>query len=163
MAVLNERGELVNTLKKVHYSHDAMVDLIIAQPSISQNQIAQHFDKTPAWISIIVNSDAFKNRLAERKDEVIDPILRTSLEERIRGCVDLSLQVLQEKLRANPNPNLAVRVLEHGTRALGFGARVPSQAVQVITYVAVVPAKSLSAEAWATEHNPRPVIDAPAG
>jgi hypothetical protein len=159
MSFMGPDGQPVNEIKKVRYTHDAMVDQIIANPSISQNELAFVFDRTPAWISIIVNSDSFKERLAERKDEVVDPLLRTTLEERIRGVVDLSLEVLQEKLRATKNPNIAIRVMEHGTRALGYGARQSVSPTQVNTYVAVVPARELSAEAWAASHTPKVVVE----
>lgn len=148
-------------LEKVRYTHDAMIDVIVAQPWISQGELARHFGYSESWISIVVNSDAFKERLAERKDDIVDPVLRSSLEERIRGVVDLSLQVLQDKLRATGNPNIAIRVLEHGSRALGYGARSAPTAVQVNTYVALVPPKSKTAAEWIANHTPEVVETAP--
>lgn len=146
-----------DAIAKINYSHDAMVDMIIANPGITQNALAAHFGYTAPWVSMIVNSDAFRERLAERKDDVVDPVLRMTLEERIRGAVDISLQVIQQKLLATENLNAAIRVLEHGSRALGYGAR-PNVPVQVSTYVAIVPPKSLSAGEWQQTHAPSQAV-----
>jgi len=133
-------------LQKVHYTHDAMIDLIIADPSISQGQIAAHFGYTQGWVSQVFNSDAFKERLAARKEEIIDPVLRLSIEERLRALADTSIKVLLEKLHETPNANVAIRALDVATRALGYGAR--PNATQINNYVAVVPSRAQSAEEW---------------
>lgn len=112
-------------IAKIRYTHDAMIDLIIAQPSISQNQLALHFGYTASWISTIMCSDAFQARLAERREQLIDPELRQSIEVQFRGLVARSLEILQEKLSkpaANVPDQLALRTLEIASRAAGYGA-----------------------------------------
>ena len=142
-------------IAKVKYSHDAMIDQIIQNPQVSQNQLAAMFGYTVGWVSQVVNSDAFRERLAERKEEVVDPLLRMSLEERIRGAVDLSLQVIMQKLSdGGGNINAAIRVLEHGSRALGYGAQQKQPQVTVQNYVAIVPPKSLDGASWVESHKP---------
>lgn len=118
---------------KIRYTHDAMIDLIIAQPAISQNQLAAHFGYTASWVSQIIASDAFQARLAERRDEIVDPAIRASVEEQFKGLVLRSLDILREKL-ANPataiSDNLALRALELSSRALGYGARDNNPVIQ---------------------------------
>jgi hypothetical protein len=142
-------------IQRVSYTHDSLIDLIVENPCISQNELAARFGYTPGWVSQVVNSDAFRERLAQRREEVVDPVLRMSLEERIRGVVDKSLPVLLEKLETTGNPNIAIRVLEHGSRALGYGAQ-QKQAVVVQNYVAIVPPKSLDSASWSEAHAPAP-------
>jgi hypothetical protein len=137
-----------------------MIDMVLAQPWITQREIAKHFGMTESWVSVIFNSEAFREHLAQRKDEILDPVLKSTIEDRLRSTVDLSLEILQEKLREQRNGNLAVRVLEHGSRALGYGARPSTPAVTVQQYVAVVPAKALDAQSWAHEHGPAARIEA---
>lgn len=135
-------------LAKIRYSHDAMIELIIAEPHISQNALAARFGYSPAWISNIIASDAFQARLAERRDEVINPELRATIEERFRALVRQSLNVLQEKLtQPQVDPELALKAAELGTRALGYGARDRQSATQV-NFVVQLPAKADSPEAW---------------
>lgn len=113
-------------IAKVSYSHLAMIDLIIAQPGISQNALAAHFGYTPSWISQVIVSDAFQSALAKRREEVVDPILQASVEEGFKGLVARSLDILHQKLNrpALEIPdNLALRTLEIGARAAGYGAK----------------------------------------
>jgi hypothetical protein len=144
-------------IEKVGITHDQIIDFLIANPGASQGEVARHFGYTQPWMSVIFNSEAFRERLAERREAIVDPFLRTTLEDRMKSVLDLSLEVLQEKLRETRNGNLAVRVLEHGSRALGYGARQTPAPVQVATYVAVVPAKALGARQWVEEHSPERV------
>lgn len=113
-------------IQRVSYTHDGMIDLIIANPIISQNQLAAHFGYTAAWVSRIIASDSFQSRLAERKDELVDPTIKATIEEGFKALVVRSMEILQEKLNkpASSIPdNLALRTLELGTRAAGYGAR----------------------------------------
>ncbi|MDE2097557.1 MAG: hypothetical protein KGL39_09950 [Patescibacteria group bacterium] len=116
---------------KVRYTHDAMIDLIIQNPGISQGHLAIVFGYTQSWVSIILASDAFQARLAARRDELVDPAIRASVEERFRAVVFQSLQILSEKL-AQPAlqvpDNLVLRAAELGAKALGVGGNAPPPA-----------------------------------
>ena len=141
------RGGPALAIQKVRYSHDAMIDLIIENPTISQNDMAAHFGYTPGWVSQIINSDAFRERLAERKDELVDPRIRTSIEERIRALADKSIEVLLQKLHETNNMNVAVRALDVATRSLGYGAK-PAATVNVNNFVAHIPPRAPDSSAW---------------
>lgn len=120
-------------IAKLSYTHDAMIDQIIAKPDISQNQLAALFGYTPAWVSQIISSDAFQAKLAERTKELVDPVVRASVEEQFKGIVSRSLDILREKLNrpAHQVPdNLALRSLEISARAAGYGARDQTPSVQ---------------------------------
>ncbi len=113
-------------IKRIRYSHDAMVDLIIANPCISQNHLAAHFGYTASWVSQIIASDTFQARLAERRDEIVDPTIRASVEENLKGMLVRSMAILREKLDRPSHmipDNLALRTAEMSSKALGYGAR----------------------------------------
>lgn len=141
-----QTGELRNGIQKVRYSHAALIDMIVANPTITQRMMAAHFGYTEAWISQIMSSDAFQAALALRKEEIIDPILRMTVEERLKGLTLKSIEVLQEHLTVIRDPEIARDVLSISTKALGYGARGP--AVQVNNYVAVMPPKATSSAEW---------------
>jgi hypothetical protein len=113
-------------LKKCNYTHDALIDLIIEHPELDQNHLAAHFGYTAGWISNILASDAFQTKLALRRDEVIDPEIKATLEERFRALVIKSLAVLSKKLDSPVvSDQVAVRAAELGAKALGMGAAAP--------------------------------------
>lgn len=140
-------------IQKVSYSHDGMIDLIVADPTISQNAIAAHFGYTPGWVSQVFNSDAFKERLAARKDELIDPVIRASIEEKLQALADKSIQVLLEKLHTTQNPSVAIRALDVSSRALGYGAK-SGTSVQVNNFIAHVPPRAVSVDDWRNNYIP---------
>lgn len=127
-SVARREAGLPQTLHRVRYSHEAMADMLIADPTISQNSIAAYFGRTPAWISIVINSDAFQSFYAARKAELIDPELVATIRERFNALTVRSLQVLQEKLArpAHEIPdNLALKAAELGAKGLGVGGNAP--------------------------------------
>jgi hypothetical protein len=146
----------VAEIQKTRYTHEAMIDMIIAKPTISQNELAVNFGYTPGWVSQVMNSDAFREKLAERKGEIVDPRIEMQLEERIRGLADKSLEVLIEKLHETKNMNVAVRAFDAAARALGYGFKQNGPQVQLNNYVAIVPPKSANQMEWAQQFTPVP-------
>lgn len=140
-----------NAIERVKYSHDGMIDLILGKPGITQNELAAHFGYTAAWVSRVVNSSAFQARLAERKTEVVDPTIVMALEEKFEAAAHLSLDVLQEKLSVSRNPDLALKVGELASKALGFGARQANVNVQQ-NFIVPMPQKAASEADWAERH-----------
>lgn len=117
---------------KVSYKHDAIIDFIIANPCISQNEIARQFDYSVSWVSQMISSDAFQVRLAERSGDLVDPLLRRDRDAMFKSLIDRSWEVLHEKMSAPTNTisdQLAVRVMELSSRAIGYGARDPATLV----------------------------------
>lgn len=115
-------------IRKINYSHDAMIDLIIADPGVHQNHLALAFGYSAAWVSRVMSSDAFQARLAERTSELVDPTIRQTVEERFKSLVIRSMEILAIKLNRPPEEipdNLALRTLELSSRALGYGAKEP--------------------------------------
>jgi hypothetical protein len=137
-----------NAIEKVNYSHDAMIDLILANPKITQNELAATFGYSVGWTSRVIGSDAFQARLAERKVEVVDPEIKQNFEQRLQGLGLQSLDVIQRKLDATQNPDLAVKALELSTKALGFGARAQNIAQQN-NFVVALPPKMVNEQEWA--------------
>jgi hypothetical protein len=85
-------------IASVRYTHDGIIDEIIAFPAISQGELASRFGYTQSWMSIIINSDAFQERLAERKGELVDPKIRASVSDRLDALARRSLDKLLERL-----------------------------------------------------------------
>lgn len=141
-------------IDRVKYTHDAMIDLIIAQPGITQNLIARHFGYSVPWVSRIFNSDAFQARLALRKEDLVDPSLLLSIEERLRGVADKSLEIIHERLASMPlDGKFALAAADMATKALGFGARQQNLNLQA-NFVVALPAKAQSDVAWVSAQSP---------
>lgn len=147
-------------LVRTHYSHEAMIDVILAEPTITQNELAKRFDRSVSWMSIVMGSDAFQAALAKRRDDIIDPFLVATIEERFRGLATQSLEVLAEKLETTRSADLALKALDISSKALGFGARTGGPGTQVQNnFVVQLPAQIADAKDWANQHSGRRVIE----
>jgi len=136
MQPLESTHSAANTLGRVRYSHDAMIDIIIAKPSVSGIMLAKHFGYSQGWVSRILCSDAFQARLAERRSEIVDPTLVATFEERLKTMALQSMEIISEKLEKRDgitglgDVTTAFKALELGTKCLGYGARQTNVAIQ---------------------------------
>lgn len=85
-------------ITRLTYTHDAMIDLILQEPTVTYSELAEIFGFSQRWISHVVSSDAFKARLAERKAALVDPQISRSLNERLRGVTVKAIDLISEKL-----------------------------------------------------------------
>ena len=138
------------TIRKIRYTHDAVIDEIIATPEISQGELALKFGFTQSWMSIVINSDAFQERLAERKAQLVDPRLIASIEDRLGAVAQRSLDKLIEKLDG-PGQN-GIKVMELVAIAkLGVGDRNLTKGAQTVNnslYVVNLPPTAPDAKSW---------------
>lgn len=151
-APLQGTESAANSIARVKYTHDAMIDLIIANPAISQNDLAKAFGYSVPWVSRVLNSDAFQARLAERKEDIVDPTITATLEEKFKAVASKSLDVVLEKLSQPLVPaDFALKALDSTARALNYGARGQNVNVQQ-NFVVALPMKAPSEQAWAATY-----------
>lgn len=141
---------------KVRYSHEALCDMLLAQPWSSQKDIAAYFDYSEAWVSQLLQSDALKEYMIKRKVELMDPLLRASMEERLDGLARRSIDILQAKLDLpidKVSSEVAIKALDISTRARGYGAGAKGVSITQ-NFVVAMPEKSVNGEAWVEKHRP---------
>lgn len=120
------RAPTMGVVAKVNYSHKDMIDFIIANPGITQRDLAKRYGYTEGWISNVMASDAWQSALAARRAEICDPVLVATVEERFRGVTLLSLERLKQKLEApQVSDQVVLRAVELGAKALGVGGNAP--------------------------------------
>ena len=135
-------------VKKVRYTTDAVIDEILVNPAISQGELAERFGYTQAWMSIIINSDAFKNRLAERKGQLVDPQITASVEERLEALGKASLDRLLDRVHSTV-PLKPLELVAMAKLGVGNRADKPVQPqTQNNLYVLSMPAPAASSKEW---------------
>jgi hypothetical protein len=55
-------------IKRVSVKHEAILHFLLANPNIKMGQVAEHFQVSRPWLSLIIHSDAFQRKLRERQD-----------------------------------------------------------------------------------------------
>ena len=95
-------------IARVRYTHDAVIDEILVNPSISQNELAKIFGFSAGWMSIVINSDSFQERLAERKAMLTDPKIIASINERL----DAIAAIVWERIATDLHPARLDRIAD---------------------------------------------------
>ena len=118
-----------NAIAKVNYSHVDMIDFIIAHPQVSQGKLAARYGYTQAWICQVMQSDAWRSLAAKRREELVDPTLLLTINERFAALTSLSLDRLMQKLEApQVSDNVVLKAVELGAKALGVGGNAAPSA-----------------------------------
>lgn len=157
-APLPSTESAAGAISRVRYTHDAMADLLIQNPTVTNAELAKHFGYTEPWVSRILNSDAFQQRLAERKNDLIDPTIVRNIEHKLKALTDTAIDVVHDALARTRNPDMAFKALDMGTRALSYGARAQNVNLQA-QFVVALPSKSESSDEWAAQHSASITID----
>lgn len=108
-------------IKKVSIQHEAIVDRLLVEPTINKGKLAAELGITRTHLSVIINSDAFKKVLAERRQEISGPVI-ASLQEKLTALADSTLDALIEKVETVGGDMDEMRkVLDTALGGLGMG------------------------------------------
>lgn len=82
--------------RKMRWWYEHLADYMIAHPTARQNDIAAFFKRAPSTISIIINSDAFKAYLRQRRADYTDG-LDTAVQQKMLNVADKSFDMILER------------------------------------------------------------------
>lgn len=85
-------------IENVRYRHQAIVDIMLQSPEKDQNEISAQLGVTPQHLSVVVNSDAFKEYFDIRRSLHADNISH-GLIENVEGLADEVVEVIREKVQ----------------------------------------------------------------
>ena len=106
-------------IARITYTHDAMIDLILQDPTVTHEELAELFALSRGWVSRVVYSDAFQARIAERKAQLIDPFIAADLNTRLRGVTIQAVNIMSAKLEAEESADYALEALGLAGKAMG--------------------------------------------
>jgi|SRR6478752_3900142 len=146
-------------IAKVRYTHDAMIDEILLNPAISQNELGRIFGFSAAWVSICVNSDAFQERLQERKAEIVDPVMRATIQEKVDGAASRAMDRIIERLDSPTSGAIKTADLVSIAKLAVAPKASQTPAPQTNLYVMQIPAPAQNAQQWlANRSDPRGAV-----
>lgn len=118
-------GSTYPTIKKLSWWHESIIDWMLLNPQGRLADCAVQFDVTQAWLSIIVNSDLFRVRLAARRAEMANEVGATVI-EKLSGIAGQALEGIAEKIEKEKTKLPLGELRETATmalEALGYGAK----------------------------------------
>lgn len=111
-------------IQDVNWWHESLIEWLLANPDRHLYEAAAHFDRSPAWISVILRSDIFQARFQARLAGHRDLASRSIIEQ-VEGCAALALEELERRLaqeRKSLTFNQVKETAETTAKLLGYGA-----------------------------------------
>lgn len=136
------------------YTHKAMMDLILANPTMPMEDLAEHFGVTKAWAKKVTMSDAFQGLLDKRREEIINPIISESVTEKIRGLTTNTLDTLNARVESGVvKTTELIEIARIGMTSMGL-LDMSDKVTNNNQFVVAMPNKVADADEWAKQVNP---------
>lgn len=136
-------------IQNVSHRHEYIIDWLLANPSVKSLQsLCDELNISRSWLSIVMNSDAFKLEYSKRRamyNEVHGAAVQTKLHEAAIKALDKLIDALDDE---EIDPRLALDAVDKTTNRLGYGAK-PGNTPQVSVHAgtALIVDKSMLAQA----------------
>lgn len=116
----------------LNYRHEAILKWLLANPDLLLGDCAAFFGYTPAWLSIIIHSDAFQAQYRALQDASFTDV-RMDVKAKITGLAHLALDKLAEQMPLVSDPRTTLDIADKTLKALGYGIapRYPAAATNV--------------------------------
>lgn len=108
-------------IQQVSNRHEAILNHLIANPTMSLGAVALAFGYTQAWLSCIIHSDAFQCKLKERQDVVFHSTI-LPITEKMQAVAHIALDRLVERLPAENEPKNLSSIAGDVLDRLGYAA-----------------------------------------
>lgn len=130
-----------DSVAKLREWHEELINFLIIRPDASIAECAKEFGVSMSWIVVVKNSDAFKERLAQRQDEHFSRV-STALVSKVEALAEVAVDEMSRRLDTQKDliPLSQLKeISDSALKALGFGARnsyaPPTQPVQTNIYI----------------------------
>lgn len=110
-------------ISKLKVKHEALMDYMLANPTCTYRDISAAFGVTIPWISCIVNSDVFREKLREKQGDMFESGVLAPLEGKMAAVVDLTLERLAEKVQFSESLPELTNTADKLLGRLGYGVK----------------------------------------
>ncbi|HEU4854501.1 MAG TPA: hypothetical protein VFS89_04340, partial [Nitrosospira sp.] len=121
-----------NQIKKVTFTHEALILWMLENPHRSLRDAAAYFGYTQSWLSTIIHSDAFQEQLRKRQDELAI-MTGHDIRAKLRAATDVALGGLTRSLETTEDPKFLLDATDKLLHRMGYApasARNPGGPVQ---------------------------------
>lgn len=115
-------------IQSLSHRHDAILTFVLANPTMPLWQVAQYFNVSQPWLSVVIHSDIFQKKLRERQDLVFNATL-LPIAAKIEHLAHQALDKLTEKVEMGVVGEETLRkTADMALQSLGYGTRGNSPA-----------------------------------
>lgn len=106
-----------NAIDKISYTHEAIADWLMTNPEKPLSECATHFNYTQAWLSTLINSDAFQVYYNQRRN-ALNLVIHNGISKQLADTTRKALTILDDKLTNDTEELTADFVLDVADRLL---------------------------------------------
>jgi hypothetical protein len=136
----HKRG-LQTRAKKKYEQRERAIEVILQYPEKSRKDQAALIGISPEVFSNLIADPDFETMRQERVAQIIDPVLRETLERGLLAATLKAVKIVDEKLDIEPTMHDALAVVKVNTQALGMANRKETPQVQTNIQIAWLPSK----------------------
>ena len=121
--------------------HEELATFLIKHPELSMGQVARYFKVSISWLSVVKNSDAFKDYYEARRAEV-NSMISMTLADKVNALAELGVEQLTERVAEHANGkemglDALVGVTDLALKSLGFGGKkdIPAAAGNTLVVI----------------------------
>lgn len=133
-------------IQKVSFRHEHIIDWLLANPGEkNMESLCQQLNVSRPWLSIVMNSDAFRAEYERRREEYNKELGETVVAKMYKAASKALDNVISELDDAEIDPRFALDVVDKTTNRLGFGAKAgATPLVEVNQHLHVVDSQLLA-------------------
>lgn len=156
---LTTPGQGNNSIKKLSWWHESVIDWMLLNPDKTLTQCAEAFNVTLPWLSRVTNSHLFKERLALRRREHAQDVSYTVI-EKLEDLANLGVEALVERVvserdtmpiaELRQTTEMALASIGYTTKRAGAGAAPAAGPTNVQVNVVSADVLKEAAAAWTT-------------
>lgn len=105
---------------ELNHRHAAIAEYLLQNPSARLKDVAAAMGMSPSWVSIVTNSELFREYLRQRSREVGDATF-ISLQEKVQGIAHRAVEKLGEALDSSQDPAFILAAADKTLQRLGMG------------------------------------------
>lgn len=111
-----------NQIQDMNHTHEGILRWLLLNPDRPLRDCAAYMGVTQSWLSVIINSDCFRERLKELQGEFNIRVVQ-SLEEKLTTATNVALDRLITCVEASQDEQYILAAADKLLKSKGFGAR----------------------------------------
>lgn len=119
-------------IASVSNRHEAIADMMLANPTMAKGEIARRMGVSPSWLSIVIHSDVFIEYFDARR-KLFNDQMQQQLATATLDLALTSIKKLKEDVLTSDKPEFKLAVSEHMMKYNGYEPRAKMRVTETKT------------------------------
>lgn len=111
-------------IRDISHTHEAFMDWMLLNPHRTLGEMAAVFGYSQSWVSVVINSDVFQRKFAERRGDVNVLVTETTV-SKMQAVADIGLSRLTAIMPTISDPEFIAKTTDRMLERLGYTHKSP--------------------------------------